>query len=153
MSCAKADEPIETPSGLCTRMGPRKHVLNGPRFPCEGANIRETICRACLTTLCRELCKNWLNRSICRLRCGLGLAKRSRSSIVFARWRQCAFTGRHIGATWRMRLNRPSTAATRPYVKILCHLLLLLLLLFFNHRHHHYRGHYSVISIEPVAWK
>ena len=31
-----------------------------------------------------------LNRSICRLGCGLGWAKGSTSSIVFARWRQCA---------------------------------------------------------------
>jgi len=27
------------------------------------------------------------------------------SSIVFARWRQCARRGGHIGATWRIRLN------------------------------------------------
>jgi len=26
-------------------------------------------------------------------------------SIVFTRWRQCAFPCRHIGATWRIRLN------------------------------------------------
>jgi len=26
-------------------------------------------------------------------------------SIVFARWRQCAHRGEHIGATWRIRLN------------------------------------------------
>jgi len=30
-----------------------------------------------------------LSRSICRLGCGLGWAEGSRSSIVFARWRQC----------------------------------------------------------------
>jgi len=27
--------------------------------------------------------------------------------------------GEHIGATWRIRLNRPSVAAVRPYVKLL----------------------------------
>ena len=27
--------------------------------------------------------------------------------------------GVHIGATWRIRLNRPSVAAIRPYVKLL----------------------------------
>jgi len=37
------------------------------------------------TTLCRELCKKQLNRSICRLGCGIGCT----SSIVFDRWRQC----------------------------------------------------------------
>jgi len=26
-------------------------------------------------------------------------------SIVFARWRQCAHMGGHVGATWRIRLN------------------------------------------------
>jgi len=32
------------------------------------------------------------------------------SSIIFARWRQCAHMGGHIGTTWRLQLNRPSTA-------------------------------------------
>ena len=27
--------------------------------------------------------------------------------------------GSHIGATWRIRLNRPCAAAMRPYVKLL----------------------------------
>jgi len=27
--------------------------------------------------------------------------------------------GVHIGATWRMRLNRPCAASMRPYVKLL----------------------------------
>jgi len=27
--------------------------------------------------------------------------------------------GMHVGATWRMRLNRPCAAAMRPYVKLL----------------------------------
>jgi len=56
-----------------------------------------------------------LNRSICRLDCGLGWAEGSTSSIVFARWRQCA----QIGATWPIRLHRPSAAAMRSYVKLL----------------------------------
>ena len=33
--------------------------------------------------------QKWLNRSICRLGCGLWWAEGSTSSIVFARWRQC----------------------------------------------------------------
>jgi len=65
---------------------------------------------------CRELAvQERLNRSICRLDCGLGWAEGSTSSVVFARWRQCA----QIGATWPIRLNRPSAAATRSYVKLL----------------------------------
>jgi len=31
--------------------------------------------------------------------------------------------GVHIGATWRIRLNRPCAAGMRPYVKLLDHLL------------------------------
>jgi len=54
-----------------------------------------------------------LNRSICSLGRGLGWAEGSKSSIAFARWRQ------YVGATWRMRLNRPSPAAMRPYVRLL----------------------------------
>jgi len=50
--------------------------------------------------------------------CGLGLTEGSTSSVVFVRWRQCAHTGRHIGATWRIRLSRPSAAALRSYVKL-----------------------------------
>ena len=66
-----------------------------------------------------------LNQSICHLGCGFRWAKGSTSSIVFVSWRQCAPMGQHIGATWQIRLNRPSTM--RPYVKLphFDHLLLL----------------------------
>ena len=39
--------------------------------------------------------------------------------VVFARLRKRALMREHIGATWRIRLNRPSAAAMRPYVKLL----------------------------------
>jgi len=45
-----------------------------------------------------------LNRSVCRLGCGLGWAEGSTSSVVFARWRQCALMP--TLAIWRIRLNR-----------------------------------------------
>ena len=51
-----------------------------------------------------------LNWSICRLDCWLWWDKESKSSIVFARWSECANMGRHIGATWRIRWNRPPKA-------------------------------------------
>jgi len=60
-----------------------------------------------------------LNRSICRLGCGLGCAAESTSSLVLARWRQCALLCGHIGVTWQIRLNRPSASAMRSYVKLL----------------------------------
>jgi len=63
-------------------------------------------------------CAKWLNLSICRLGCELRWAEGSTGSIVFGRWRQCALMERHIGATWRIRLNHPS-AAMRLYVKLL----------------------------------
>ena len=63
--------------------------------------------------------QKWLNRSICRLGCGLGWAKGSTSSVVFARWHQCAILGGHITATWWIWLNRSSAVAMWPYVKLL----------------------------------
>ena len=63
--------------------------------------------------------QKWLDRLICRLGCGLGWAEGSTSLIVFARRRQCAHTGGHIGATWWIRLNRPSAPAIRSYVKLI----------------------------------
>jgi len=50
--------------------------------------------------------QKWLNWSTCHFRCGLGRDEVRTSSIVFARWRQCAL----MGATWWIWLNRPSDA-------------------------------------------
>ena len=38
VSHAKTTEPIEMPFGLWVRMGPRKDVLDGPRFPMRMGN-------------------------------------------------------------------------------------------------------------------
>jgi len=59
MGCAKTAEPIEMPFGIPTRLGPKKHVLDGI----------------------------------------------------------------HIGATWRILLNRPCAAAIRPCINYFDHLL------------------------------
>ena len=67
-----------------------------------------------------------LNHLICHLDCRVGWTQGSTSSLVFARW--CL-----IGATWRIRLNRPSVAAMRPYLRLLWPFLLLLLLIFPQH--------------------
>jgi len=64
-----------------------------------------------------------LNQLICHFGCGLGWAEGSISSVIFTRWCQCAHMGRHIGATWRIWLNRPSVAM-RSYVKLLWPLVL-----------------------------
>jgi len=47
--------------------------------------------------------------------------RKSTSSIIFARWSHCVHMGQHIGATWRIRLNRSCAAAMRSYVKLLWH--------------------------------
>ena len=70
-------------------------------------------------TVLQTVAQKRLNRSICRLGCGVGCAKGSRSSIVFARWRQCALMGEHVAATWRTRLNYPYMASMRLMFKLL----------------------------------
>ena len=74
--------------------------------------------------------QEWPNRLICHLDYGLGWAKESTSSIVFTSWRQCAHMGRHISATWRIRLNRLSAVAMQSYVKLLWPLVCLVAALF-----------------------
>jgi len=59
-----------------------------------------------------------LNWSICHLGCGFGWAQTSTSSIVFARWRQCAHMGGHTSATWRTQFNSPSAPAMWSYVEL-----------------------------------
>jgi len=55
INCAKTAEPIEMPFGLWTRVGPRKHVLDGARIlHAKGQLLGEW---KCSTTLCRELYK------------------------------------------------------------------------------------------------
>jgi len=60
-----------------------------------------------------EIFKKRLNRSICHFGCGIEWAERCTSSIVFARWRQCALMGVHVAVTCRITLNHTSTMATR----------------------------------------
>jgi len=67
----------------------------------------------CTITYTKELDPNFEN-----VVAPLEWAKGSTSSIVVARWRQCALMEEHIGATWRIRLNRLSAAGMRPYVKL-----------------------------------
>jgi len=47
------------------------------------------------------------------------VGRRKQSFIVFATWRQCAHIVGHTGGTWRIRLNCPSAAAMRSFVKLL----------------------------------
>jgi len=82
VSPAKTAGPINMPFGLWPRVGPRNHVLDGsPDSPMGRGNFegekrspvvkyRDTLCWAV---------QKWLNRSRCRLGCGLGWAQ----GIVF----------------------------------------------------------------------
>jgi len=63
-----------------------------------------------------------LNLSICRIGCGLEWAERCTSSIVFARWRQCALMEGHVSVTCRITLNHPSTATMRLMSNYTCYL-------------------------------
>ena len=122
VSPTKTAEPIEMPFRLRTREDPRNHVLDGGPGPLMGRSnfkggkgwlvvkYRDTL---------RSPVREQLKRSICRLGCGLGWAKGSTSSIVFARWRQCTLMQGHTGATWRIRLNRPSEVAMWSYIELL----------------------------------
>ena len=40
MNCVKTAESIQIPFGLWTRVGPRKHVLDGVQIPWAGAILR-----------------------------------------------------------------------------------------------------------------
>jgi len=103
--CAKTAEPIVMPFGLSARTGPKKHDLDGIQMPpWEGATLWERGARCKVYGFSAVRCAKRLNRSICPLGCGLGWAEGSTSSVVFARWRQCALSCGHIGAACRMRL-------------------------------------------------
>ena len=80
-------------------------------------------------------CSKRLIRSTCRFGCGLGCAEGSTfkfnriclqmapictSSIVFARWHQCAF----VGATWRIRLSCCGDAALCQITLTTCYIWL-----------------------------
>jgi len=115
---AKTAEAIETPVGLRTLMGPSKHVLDGAQIlHAKGQLLGESACPG-MPDVTLPVQKR-LNRSICRFGFGLRWADGNISSVVPATWRQCALMEWHIGATWRIQLNRPSAAAMRLYVKLL----------------------------------
>jgi len=63
------------------------------------------------------------NLSISRFDCGLEWAEGCTSSIVFARWRQCALMEGHIAVSCRLTLNHPPTAAMRLMANYFNHLL------------------------------
>ena len=63
-----------------------------------------------------------LNPSICCFDYGLEWAKGCTSSVILARWRQCALMKGHVAVTCRMTLNHRSTAAIRLMANYFDHL-------------------------------
>jgi len=54
-----------------------------------------------------------LNRSICRIGCGLECAEGCTSSIAFAKWRQRALKEGHVAVICRITMNHASTVTMR----------------------------------------
>jgi len=66
-------------------------------------------------TFCREPCKNGWSCQFAIWIVDSGRPKEAQ----FAKWRQCAHMGRHIDATWRIRLSRLWRRCGQTYVKLL----------------------------------
>jgi len=142
VTCVKIAEPIVILFGLWARTGLRHHKLDGsPDPPWKGQFWGKGAPIVKYRDFLPWAVQKRLNRSICHLGCGLGWTEWSTNSIVFARWRlksrrirqvapMCPRErlGEHIGATWRIRLNRLYAAAMRPYVKLLWPLVIIQLL-------------------------
>jgi len=112
--CAKTAEPIKMTFGLWVWMGPRNNVRWGAIFG-ERVIVK-------YRDLLPWAVQKWLNQSICPLGCGLGWAKGSTSSIIFARWRQCAqFQSYSPGGT-NVRDNTLPWAAQTQLNRSICHL-------------------------------
>ena len=69
--------------------------MGGPNPPWEGAILVDRGAHCKVYALSALAVQKRLNRSICRIGCGLEWAEGCTSSIVFARWRQCALMEGH----------------------------------------------------------
>jgi len=103
VSPEKTAEPIEMPFGMWTRLDARKHAVDEDpdRRACEveiltGKSGQTRTCWAVYILKTTQPGQQWYGAD--------------------ADW---VLDGVHIGATWRIRLNRQCAAAMRPYVKLL----------------------------------
>ena len=112
----KTAEPIQMPFGLWTWLDPRKHVLMGPTSHAKGQLLRERTCLGIPDDTCCELWKNgWTDRFAVWVIDSDGLKE---SQVLLHSIRHEAPLCPHRRAHWRnvrMRLNRLSAAAMRPY--------------------------------------
>jgi len=99
---------MEMPFRLRVHAGLRNHVLHGVQIAaCQGAIFRGKDMHGHAQWHSAVSCAKWLNQLRCCLLCGLGLAQESTLNM-----------GVHIGATWRIPMNRPCAAAMRSFCQI-----------------------------------
>jgi len=129
VSPAKTVAPIEMPFGFWARMGCRNHVLDGaPEVLMDVAMATDFGTQFAVTGFVGYNFGCMIaSDTLLILRVGFrGQAIRRRHSRDRVSKGRChgnhfwlSIYGVHIGATWRIRLNRPCAAAMRPYVKLL----------------------------------
>jgi len=105
VSCAKVAELIEMPSGiwyLNSGWPKEPRVRYGSRSPCPKLQfLGERTCQGMPNDTVQSAVQKWLNRSRCRLGCGLGLAKEA-----------CV--------TWRCALAKPGEYDSAVHVRRPC---------------------------------
>jgi len=88
----------------------RMCYMGGPDPPCEGAILVDRGAHCNVYALSAVSCAKTTERIHLPYRL---LVEGCTSSIVFARWRQCALNEGHVAVTCRITLNHPSTATMR----------------------------------------
>ena len=91
-SVQKRLKPVEMPFGLLARMGPTNHVLDGVPDPMGKGNFGG---KGRPIVEYRDFLPSSVQKWLKGLGCGFGWAEGSKSSIAFARWRQCAHMEGH----------------------------------------------------------
>jgi len=117
----KTAETIEMPFGLQTKVGPRKHASDGAQTThAKGQLLGERTCWGMpddSAVSCAKIAQPIYLPFTLWTRIGQRKHKFNRTCHVAVH--QYAFMGGHIRATWRIRLNRPSSAVMHTYVNLL----------------------------------
>jgi len=102
VNCAKTAEPTEMPFVLSIPMSPRNHVLDGVQIArCEGASFRGRTCPGMPDDTAVSYAKT---AEPIEMHFGLWTLVGSGKHVLHG-------GTLHISATWRIRLNRPRSAA------------------------------------------
>jgi len=128
VTCVKTAEPIMMPFEMCTRTDPVNHKLDGvPILHEKGQFWRKGSPTVSYRDFLPYAVQQRLNRSICHLGCGLWWAKRSTSSIVFARQCQCATCEGTLAPPCECNWTIPVRRRCGPMSNYFDHLLLMCL--------------------------